>query len=711
VNSEKLRISIQGSMQTNELDLEENSADKVSSANLGEESGNAEIDRLAELETLISLLEQYRFICNSTKEFVAKNLPPEKRIKGLNELDERGKDVLDMIFAFSSLIAQKIGVKTDRFIPTLGEDEAEIISTNSNIYSSTQKHEVDTTSVSRGKIVDVASGDAFLNRNTTSGNVSVVGLKEFIKDINVFKDIQTKIKEKRLRKKQQSQAYRSASSVKHLSALDLSPDFLNVNMLSVMFKNLPRLSVTKVCGDRPLVTLFGPQQNSPLALSSYSQTSLGTNDEQVSFLCTDSAIPSLKFDEFPDNENMLLFREVVAGQTISTYPTISGDGQRSGDPICDHWAIRCFQNRIIVCLADGCGWGERSRQAAILAVDGFIEYMTKHQQEIADVKEIGTQLLGAFATAHKKLIEKEDEIGTTTLIGGVLLEIDKNNERWSPSWEFVCASVGDCKAFHVSSSSRPKPGKQRADPGMVDVMDITARNRPSTDPKDPGGRLGPYLEGGQADLRNLMIFCASCEPGDFLVLMSDGCHDNFDPECLGICPKDLPKWFQFSPSDTWKNIPSEKALKAKELYMLKLMEKKLHNVCTPADITNRILEHCLSTTEAGRKFMKSSGKKLPDDYEKFPGKMDHTSCVTLKVGKIPQQEAARISLSSYKQSSNFFINANNNNNNGNNVKDEENVNSSHTDVGNNADIRNVSRQRLASFPNSSKRDQIPRFPE
>jgi hypothetical protein len=75
-------------------------------------------------------------------------------------------------------------------------------------------------------------------------------------------------------------------------------------------------------------------------------------------------------------------------------------------------------------------------------------------------------------------------------------------------------SIGDCKAYKYSTKS-----------GRVE--EITKGNRGNQDAKDPGGRLGPTLEGGAPDLRNLKLYCVFCEEGDLIIAASDGVHDNF----------------------------------------------------------------------------------------------------------------------------------------------------------------------------------------
>ncbi len=73
--------------------------------------------------------------------------------------------------------------------------------------------------------------------------------------------------------------------------------------------------------------------------------------------------------------------------------------------------------------------------------------------------------------------------------------------QWSPDFNlpskkeyvFVCAGVGDCKAYAFLQKERK-------------VIDLTSRNREASenDASDPGGRLGPYVD-NQPDLRNCEI--------------------------------------------------------------------------------------------------------------------------------------------------------------------------------------------------------------
>lgn len=70
---------------------------------------------------------------------------------------------------------------------------------------------------------------------------------------------------------------------------------------------------------------------------------------------------------------------------------------------------------------------------------------------VVDLSRFGNQLFNSVSHAHNSIIEGCDdvwEVGTTTLIGGVLLEIEPNDpttfqqEVNGPMWAFICVSVG-----------------------------------------------------------------------------------------------------------------------------------------------------------------------------------------------------------------------------------------------------------------------------
>jgi hypothetical protein len=186
------------------------------------------------------------------------------------------------------------------------------------------------------------------------------------------------------------------------------------------------------------------------------------------------------------------------------------------------------------------------------------------------------------------------------------------------------------------------------------MQDITVGNRLDiSDPRDPGGRLGPYVHDCEPDLRNLSLGCVPCEEGDIICVVSDGVHDNLDPAFLGYEPSDLGLG---RPGDLaykdWDSIEDKTlVLKAKTAFVHEFLQlnvlgeegkaeaQRIQNEgiaaastfvdtssisITPALLTRRLIEHCWRTTARSREFVEQRpNSHLPLDYKTFPGKMDH----------------------------------------------------------------------------------------
>lgn len=188
------------------------------------------------------------------------------------------------------------------------------------------------------------------------------------------------------------------------------------------------------------------------------------------------------------------------------------------------------------------------------------------------------------------------EVGTTALLGGVLITHEKNSQG------FLCVSVGNCKAFLLHHGKTLK------------VSDITEGSRDYLlDPDDPGGCIGPHQEAGAPDLRNLQVFYTSVDPGDVIVLMTDGVYDNFDPEFIGLGPKDLG-----SKKESWEKVKASKKLKLKTKYMETTLEKTLEKAKSPLQIEQALLEHSRLVTIPRKAFMEREGKTPPSNYVAYP---------------------------------------------------------------------------------------------
>lgn len=318
---------------------------------------------------------------------------------------------------------------------------------------------------------------------------------------------------------------------------------------------------------------------------------------------------------------------------VIVWPTfLQGEARRSGDPICDQFRVNLYENRAIVCIADGCNWGPKVLEAATRACDEFVEQLHNALPTLTETKQSKAVLIAALQAAHLKIFEgKVDQdghwwdVGQTTLLGGIIVPIDKGTDRWSPSFEFIGITVGDCCAFVYTNGQ------------MQDASDGISR-KSHADARDSGGRLGPATESPEsevlqlADLSNMSLFCVPCEEGDLVLLMTDGVHDNLDPQHLGKKPRDMPKSMNLEPVDDWAGVTRAKAEAAKSIFRIAFLEKQVEGAATPDELCSTLLDHCVKTTSASRKYMcENSGRIVPKDYVAFPGKMDHSSCLAINV--------------------------------------------------------------------------------
>lgn len=62
----------------------------------------------------------------------------------------------------------------------------------------------------------------------------------------------------------------------------------------------------------------------------------------------------------------------------------------------------------------------------------------------------------------------------------------------------------------------------------------------------------------------------------------------------------------------------------------------LKHPVTPRSIVDNFLANSVNVTFNIRDFMQNNpGKRVADDHEKFPGKLDHTTCLAIRVEKRP----------------------------------------------------------------------------
>uniref|UniRef100_A0A7S4P4A0 PPM-type phosphatase domain-containing protein n=1 Tax=Paramoeba aestuarina TaxID=180227 RepID=A0A7S4P4A0_9EUKA len=368
------------------------------------------------------------------------------------------------------------------------------------------------------------------------------------------------------------------------------------------------------------------------------------------------------------------------GRTISTYPTNSITNQREGDPICDSFGFQAYPGGgAVLVVADGCNWGEKPREASERARDCFMRYMRARRHKLHSSREAGHYLLRAFNKAQEAIMcgkTIEDEAGTTTLLGGIVVPVDmqrlarlkkksrekgkdapileppkrgrrakKDNTPEKQRWIFMCASVGDCRAFICNQSTRTlfdvstvqKEANGKKEKGMSSPAPA---NKGEASPKksnnDPGGRLGGYLN-GLPDLRNLRVFVCELKENETVMLVSDGVYDNLDARHLGLLPQDIKGIQEYG--DRWDMLPDDPKIKSltwgwlrENFFNVVIKDKVEEGDKMLESLVETLLQHALDTTSSSREFMQQNPhKRLPKDYRTYQGKMDHTTCICYRI--------------------------------------------------------------------------------
>lgn len=334
-----------------------------------------------------------------------------------------------------------------------------------------------------------------------------------------------------------------------------------------------------------------------------------------------------------------------------TYSTISGyskepNGVLFGEPFADNamalkWDTEDRGKLFLYSGADGCGWGPKSQNAAILANQGFIA--TVSQRLMADSESI-TNIQDLTKTAFEGLGNAKAQVeateGSTTHVG-IIAKQDADGKV-----KGIITSVGDMKVF-----LRKKDGT---------VIELTRGNRGNaTNTNDSGGRFG------KGDpLGNLSAWYFEAEAGDVLLPMSDGVHDNLDPYYRGIenpmaaleilkqagVPGsenlEIPSDKKWSTTEGWKreNDCPELA-NLKDLYMTYQLSLVVEDK-QPEKMAEALVQSSYELGKERRMFVESTGKREPVVSPEYPGKMDHISCGAIIFGAMSSSSSGSGSSSS-----------------------------------------------------------------
>ena len=205
-------------------------------------------------------------------------------------------------------------------------------------------------------------------------------------------------------------------------------------------------------------------------LSSSSSHSVNNNNTENDDNCNNNEENQTDVENNNDNngennqikENKVLIKHDIANylsaRSISTYPFDKERGVREGDPICDQYKVILSKHRVIIAMSDGCNWGFAPRDAAIKSSSAFVNYIQKNIEKettgmkkgVQTIRQLAKLCLRGVSVAHNQIIKGktvDEMVGTTTMLGGVLVKVD-------PSLS-LSSLKQFCKSFCCSSFSDP----------------------------------------------------------------------------------------------------------------------------------------------------------------------------------------------------------------------------------------------------------------
>lgn len=361
----------------------------------------------------------------------------------------------------------------------------------------------------------------------------------------------------------------------------------------------------------------------------------------------------------------------VHAKAMDTYAFDCVLGKKGSDPNADSYYAEGYARLICFGLADGIGWGVPSRRAAQAALLGFSTVLKGHLKALRQAGTPWSTVLLAHAcqqavTAGHIFTQALTE-AKTTIVGGVVVKLPPGalspgraslSESWNAPgsqlgmtadeiavepnpWVFVGTSVGDSLIYRYSRSRRV-------------VSEVTPSDR-TFGLRDAGGSLGGTEN--EADLRNFGLHLALVEEGDFIISVSDGVHDNLDPEVLQLNPAVVSRIVEVPLAEEfeyWADVPTNKKNDIKRFYKEHQLAIILNQI-PPEELSTKsavfhILEFIHDTTDDHRKAYEA-GSRLQRDWNslepavreetqksvkkalKHPiGKFDHATCLCVEVG-------------------------------------------------------------------------------
>ncbi|ELP93098.1 hypothetical protein EIN_053430 [Entamoeba invadens IP1] len=343
-------------------------------------------------------------------------------------------------------------------------------------------------------------------------------------------------------------------------------------------------------------------------------------------------------------------------QTKSNYPfTEIGSKDKVGQPTADAYCVWRCANFMVFCVCDGCGWGQDSSYVARVASAVFVSYMQKYIQENENAmttKSMIEHVKKAVAIAHQigstTYFIQGKNIGSCTLCGGVVvplvpeeelkgLQVNESDmvdsksalrhrvdeykhttktDKMTEKYQYIGVSVGDCKAYFVDRSL-PKHN----------CVDLTYGSRlKSKIGNDPGGRIGKTKEElTKMDLRNGIYFAQMMHWNDYLIVCSDGIHDNLEPKTRGMSVEEV---LPTKKGVKWNALTSEDVELINKNYSLAFLEEMESHAVSVHQFHQIIMD----SVEGVVKDIRDFSEKYPLEAipSQFSGKLDHATLLVAR---------------------------------------------------------------------------------
>ena len=211
--------------------------------------------------------------------------------------------------------------------------------------------------------------------------------------------------------------------------------------------------------------------------------------------------------------------EYAYGLSVSLYETDKRSSRQVGGPVADVYAVVVRENNAIIAIADGSGWGKKSRLAARCAVNAAVSHITDNFHKLS-VKKPKSLILNkllheSMEAAHKSILSHGGTLTTLSIAVACQLTTPSNQ------WGLFVASVGDSPVFVYC------PHTYQLYEATVDCHSKDGNRVVQLS----GGALGPAI-GTLPDLDNFSMSYSPVYPGDIVLLMTDGVYDNFAPSVV-----------------------------------------------------------------------------------------------------------------------------------------------------------------------------------